>query len=193
MKNKFVGIIVCLTASVLLSVFSAAFLPVNEENIYDSVIRLHVIANSDSEADQQVKLEVRDAILEKARQLFEGSDYDRAADIAASELEQLKSVADEVLMKNGICDYTSTVTLAKEEFPTRDYGDAVIPGGRYLSLCVRLGKADGKNWWCVMFPPMCSGAAKSIKCISDCGDTDTFTKSVKPRFKLKLFLLELFN
>ncbi len=193
MKNKFVGIIVCLTASTLLSVFSAAFLPVNEEKIYDSVIRLHVIANSNSEADQQVKLKVRDAILEKAEKLFEGSTYEEAADIAESELELLKSTADEVLIENGISNYTSNVTLVPEEFPTRDYGDAVIPGGEYLSLCVRLGEAEGKNWWCVMFPPMCSGAAKSIKCLDECGNTDTFTKSVKPRFKLKLFLLELFN
>ena len=99
----------------------------------------------------------------------------------------------DVLSANGL-DYCGSVTLETEDFPTRDYGDAEIPGGKYLSLCVRLGDAKGKNWWCVMFPPMCNGAARSISSVDNCGETATFTKSKSSlRFRLKLFILELFN
>lgn len=192
MKKRITDVMACVAAAVCICVFSAAFLPIREENIYDSVIRLHVIANSDSEDDQQIKLEVRDAILEKAAELFDGASFEEAQEIAGEKLELLRDIADDVLLKNGF-DYKSSVALSPEAFPTRDYGDVKLPGGKYLSLCVRLGDADGKNWWCVMFPPMCSGAAKSISDLDNCGNTATFSKKPQKRFNLKFFLLELFN
>lgn len=185
-------IIVCIAMALWMCLISTAFLPVREENIYNSVIRLHVIANSDSESDQTVKLAVRDALLEKADEIFDGSTYDEAVDIAKSSLEAIEQTANDVLSANGF-EYCGNVTLETEDFPTRDYGDVEIPGGKYLSLCVRLGDAKGKNWWCVMFPPMCNGASRSIRSIDNCGETATFTKTKSRRFRLKLFILELFN
>ena len=186
-------IIVCIATALWVCLTSAAFLPVKEENIYKNVIRLHVIANSDSECDQTVKLAVRDALLEKADEIFDVSTYNEAVGIAKSSLDTLEQTANDVLSANGLY-YCGSVTLETEDFPTRDYGDAEIPGGKYLSLCVRLGDAKGKNWWCVMFPPMCNGAARSISSVDNCGETATFTKSKSSlRFRLKLFILELFN
>ena len=192
MKNKIADVFACVAAAICIAMFSAAFLPIREENIYDSVIRLHVIANSDNDGDQSVKLEVRDVILQKADELFDGADFEQAEKIAEDRLELLKQIADDVLREKGF-DYQSSVTLDYENFPTRNYGEASLPGGRYLSLCVRLGEADGKNWWCVMFPPMCNGAAKSVKRLDNCGDVLTFTAKSQRRFKFKFFLLELFN
>ena len=131
-------IIVCIATALWVCLTSAAFLPVKEENIYKNVIRLHVIANSDSECDQTVKLAVRDALLEKADEIFDVSTYNEAVGIAKSSLDTLEQTANDVLSANGL-DYCGSVTLETEDFPTRDYGDAEIPGGKYLSLCVRLG------------------------------------------------------
>ncbi len=192
MKNGFVRIILCTAFSLLVCLTSSACLPLAEQNVYDSVIRLHVIANSNGDADQNIKLAVRDAVLEKAKQLFDGVDYDEAEIIAKQNLKVLEETANAVLSENGF-DYKSTATLEYEEFPTRDYGDASLPRGRYNSLCLRLGEADGENWWCIMFPPLCNGAAKSLNDLDSCGDTNVFTASKKPRFRLKFFLLELFN
>ena len=190
--KSFSRIIVCIAAALWVCLTSAAFLPVREENIYKSIIRLHVIANSDSESDQTVKLAVRDALLEKADEIFDGSTYDEAVIIAKNSLAALERTANGVLAANGF-DYCGSVTLETEDFPTRDYGDVEIPCGKYLSLCVRLGAAGGKNWWCVMFPPMCNGAATSLDAVDSCGETAVFAKTKSRRFRLKLFILELFN
>ncbi len=126
-----------------------------ETALADSVIRLHVIANSDREHDQALKLKVRDAILEEfgsSLDTYEGIDYSRAE--IEKNLEQIEKCAKNVIETNGY-DYDVKASLGQSDFPTKSYGDVTLPAGSYEALKVEIGKADGKNWWCVMFPPLC--------------------------------------
>lgn len=116
-----------------------------------SVLRLHVLANSDSEADQAIKLAVRDAVVP----LFERhTSYDDARAFLLEHGKELYDAAAKVLRDHGV-SYGVTLSLGTEWFPKRTYGSTVYPAGYYDALCIRLGRADGQNWWCVLFPPLC--------------------------------------
>jgi stage II sporulation protein R len=161
-KTKWRGTIV--TAVVLLiaalALLGIAYLPVHgEEQIYDAVIRLHVIANSDSAEDQAIKMQVRDAVLSVTTQELDGCD-DRAEAAArlTNLIPALTATAEQALRKEGYED-SVTITLSEEEYPTRSYESFCFPSGVYLSLRVMIGKAQGQNFWCVLFPPLCMSAA----------------------------------
>jgi len=129
------------------------------EDIRSNVLRLHVIADSDSKEAQSVKLKVRDAILTESGELFEGNGSIDAAEVRLSEnLDRMKSVAERTLRENGYT-YSAEVEITECYFPTRQYGDVTLPAGYYNALRVVLGSGEGQNWWCVMFPPMCLPAA----------------------------------
>ncbi|MDD5946037.1 MAG: stage II sporulation protein R [Clostridia bacterium] len=123
--------------------------------ISDSVIRFHVLADSDEEYDQQLKLKVRDSILEL---LYDGMENCKSRDEAekylASHSEDIKNTTEKVIAAEGY-DYGVTVSLSEENYPVRYYGDTVFPAGEYLSLRVIIGSGEGHNWWCVMYPPLC--------------------------------------
>ena len=117
----------------------------------EGVLRLHVIANSDSEPDQSAKLAVRDAILP----LFEtASSYEDARAYLLAHGRELQRTAEGVLQARGL-DYGVQLSLGSELFPDRVYDTVAFPAGAYDALCVRLGRAEGHNWWCVLFPPLC--------------------------------------
>lgn len=121
----------------------------------DRVLRLHVVANSDSEADQTVKLQVRDAVLAQAEPLLKGvSDRAAAETILEPRLEELRLTARDTLEAAGFSDNV-TVTLADQWFPTKEYGSFALPAGQYRALKVVIGEGKGQNWWCVVFPPLC--------------------------------------
>lgn len=146
---------------ILLAAFLVAVCPVSgEESIYRDVIRLHVLAASDSEDDQSDKLAVRDAILAEYGELFRGfSDRaDAEAAITPELREKIGQTARKTLAGRG-CAAPVSVTLSEEDYPTRDYGNFSLPAGRYLSLRVVIGEGEGKNWWCVLFPPLCTAAS----------------------------------
>ncbi len=129
--------------------------------IYDSVIRLHVLANSDNEEDQALKLKVRDDVLAHTEKLIgNASSRDEAEAILQENLDTLASVAEQTLKREGAPN-TVRVTLGMEDYPRRAYETAALPAGEYLSLRVMIGEAKGQNWWCVLFPPMCLSAATS--------------------------------
>lgn len=135
--------------------------------IENKVFRLHVLANSDSEEDQALKLKVRDRILEESRGLFEDSETrEDAEQTAAVHLEEFRRAAQEEIYEQGY-SYPVTVTLEHCYFNTRYYEDVTLPAGYYDALRVEIGAAEGKNWWCVMFPPMCLPAAEESKELSD--------------------------
>ena len=120
-----------------------------EENLAGSLVRLHVVANSDSEADQTAKLAVRDKVLVLLSPALESAEtQNEAAAIINSYLPQLQALAGD----------GGTVTLSEEAYPTRTYGGFSLPAGDYLSLRVVLGAGEGHNWWCVVFPPLCTEA-----------------------------------
>lgn len=134
-------------------------LPVSgEEQIYESVIRLHVLANSDSEEDQADKLLVRDALLAAYREELAGGTVEEAAGRVEALLPAIKELAEKTLAEQGRAREV-TVTFTQEVYPERVYEDLHFPAGTYRSLRVLIGEGEGKNWWCVLFPPLCVGAA----------------------------------
>lgn len=129
------------------------------ESVREEVLRLHIIANSDSEADQEVKLRVRDAILQAGAAVFDGSVSAKEAEIKITpEMDHITARAEEILRENGF-SYGAAAELSYEFFDTRAYGDVTLPAGNYRAVKIILGEGKGKNWWCVMFPPLCLPAA----------------------------------
>ena len=190
----------------LLLVAALSILPIHgEAGLYDNVIRLHVLANSDSDEDQALKLVVRDAVLEKTEELLEGvSDRAAAQEILERALPEIKTVAEQAIAGVG-ASAAVCVTLSDEEYPTREYEQLAFPAGNYLSLRVMIGEAEGKNWWCVLFPPLCLTAATDAReqeavCLS-AGLTgeqyrliaDTDSTKYKLRFKILEVAEELFG
>ena len=131
------------------------------EGLRNSVLRLHIIAESDSEYDQSLKLKVRDALLES--NIFENADsLESAEKIASENLDEIVNTAENVLIENG-CNLPVTAEIADVEFDERVYGDITMPSGEYRALRVKIGSAQGKNWWCVMYPPLCIPAACDVE------------------------------
>lgn len=121
----------------------------------DQVLRLHVVANSDSEADQTVKLQVRDAVLEQAQPLLAGVDSSQGAEEALTPyLDVLQAAARQTLDAAGMDDAV-TVSITDQWFPTKAYDGFALPAGQYRALKVVIGEGAGQNWWCVVFPPLC--------------------------------------
>ena len=125
----------------------------------DKVLRLHVLANSDSQADQALKLQVRDAVLEQAEGLLAGAESRAEAEaLLAAHLPSLAAAGAEAV---GAAGYGYPVTVSLEDncwFPTRVYEDFALPAGLYTALRVEIGSGAGQNWWCVVFPPLCLGS-----------------------------------
>lgn len=123
--------------------------------VREECLRLHVLADTDSEADQTVKLKVRDAILEETENLFTSCNTaDEAIRKASEKKAEIKEIAESVLRENGF-GYGAEVFIEQEYFGTRQYENVSLPAGNYTALKVILGKGAGHNWWCVMFPPLC--------------------------------------
>ena len=133
------------------------------DDLKTNVLRLHIIANSDSKEDQALKLKVRDKLQEFGGNIFEdASDLDSAIAVAGNFIPQFERIANEVITVNGF-DYTATAKVGNSYFETREYDDFTLPAGNYKSLIVTLGEGKGKNWWCVIFPEVCLPAASDAK------------------------------
>ena len=130
-----------------------------QEELGRKVIRLHVIANSDSPEDQALKLRVRDRVLARAQEILEQSaDMEQAEQALTAALPELTREARETLAAEG-CAQPVQARLEPAEFPTKDYDGFSLPAGKYLALRVIIGQGAGQNWWCVVFPPLCNAAA----------------------------------
>lgn len=144
---------------VLIAVVAGSWLGREQAELADSVIRFHVIANSDSEEDQALKLAVRDRVLEEAEGLYpEGATLAQAQRALEGNLNALAAAGREVVEERG-CDYPVSATLEDCWFPTKEYEGFALPAGNYTALRVTIGEGKGRNWWCVAFPPLCLGAA----------------------------------
>ncbi len=129
------------------------------QDVRHSVVRLHILANSDSEADQALKLQVRDAVVDAAAGWLDGADNaEEALALAAAQLPQLQEVAQQTVLQAGY-DYPVTASLCEMYFTTRQYGTVTLPAGVYEAVRFEIGKGEGNNWWCVVFPPLCAGGA----------------------------------
>lgn len=139
----------------------AAWVSLRQQTLADDLLRLHVIANSDSVQDQQVKLLVRDRVLEVTEPLLaEADDQDEVRRILSEHLQQITDAAQQVLTDQGM-PYQLSAQMATEYYPTRAYDTFSLPAGQYTGLKIRLGAASGHNWWCVVFPPLCTDAAQA--------------------------------
>ena len=126
-----------------------------QNDIADRVVRFHVLANSDTQQDQQLKLYVRDAVLNYMKPYMQNcNSIQESKEVLSQSLDGIKKTAQEEIQKNGF-HYTVSVFLSNDLFPTKSYGDIIFPAGMYDALRIEIGKAEGRNWWCVMFPPMC--------------------------------------
>ncbi|MGM9537734.1 MAG: stage II sporulation protein R [Candidatus Onthomonas sp.] len=127
-----------------------------QQNLAEQMVRLHVLANSDDPADQALKLQVRDAVLEQAEPLLEGVRSQQEAEtVLSGSLAELAQAGQETVYRAGY-DYPVRVELTTSYFPTREYTDFSLPAGYYRALRVEIGAAEGHNWWCVVYPPLCS-------------------------------------
>lgn len=133
-----------------------------QSQLSDRVVRLHVLANSDGEEDQALKLKVRDRVLARATELLtEAGSREEAESLLRAELPELEELAVRELRANG-CACPVTAELEDTEFPTREYDGFTLPAGEYLALRVVIGEGAGRNWWCVVFPPLCTAASAEV-------------------------------
>ena len=158
------------------------------------VLRLHILANSDSDTDQELKLKVRDRVLEETGELFSGAkSLETAQNLAKENLEKIVAVAQDEITQNGF-DYGVTASLVTMYFDTRHYDSYTLPAGMYDAVRIEIGKAEGKNWWCVMFPPICVGSAidqnELEEILSEKGE-EIIEGTQKYRFKF--YIVELFE
>jgi len=148
-----------LMLGVLTAVVLGSWLGREQRELADSVIRFHVIANSDSEADQTLKLAVRDRVLARAEEIYpEDATLSQARAALEGHLSALAAAGREVVEEQGY-DYPVTARLEETWFPTKEYEGFALPAGNYTALRVTIGEGKGQNWWCVAFPPLCLGAA----------------------------------
>lgn len=177
-------------------------------NLSDSVFRLHIIANSDSSADQELKLKVRDKIIEYMNTLTSNSsDKKDVISIVNNHLDSFKEIALNTIKENGY-NYDVNIEIGNFHFPTKSYGDISFPAGNYNALKIEIGDAIGQNWWCVLFPPLCfvnssTGVvpddskntlkeninSKSYEIISEGNNSNDNTSDIKIKFKI----IEFFN
>jgi len=187
-------VLIAICASVLLLVSIDLVLPAGESEIYDSVIRLHVLAQSDSEHDQQIKLAVRDAIVAECRDLFADTD---TTDEALTQIQdaalQMEQIANRVLAEQGVA-YTATAVFGTETYPTREYDGVTFPAGEYLSLRILLGDGEGQCWWCCLFPPLCMSASTAEDSLESVGiDTSSGKVFTQRKYRFRLKILEWFS
>ena len=150
MRKRTLALVLLIVSALTVSVCAA--LQVQQQRMSEKIIRLHVVANSDSGADQAIKLHVRDAVLAAARQALQGAGDPQQA--IAQALPQLEAAANAALAAQGSRD-TASVSFRRELFPTREYDTFSLPSGVYRSLRVTIGAGGGHNWWCVIFPSLC--------------------------------------
>ena len=189
--------LVLFTVSVFLISCMSFFIPIYEYNdIYTDIIRLHVIANSDSQRDQELKLSVRDEILSAVSDCVEGvNDTEDALALLSENIDNLNECARQVITEKGF-EYDVKTALSVEYYPTRTYEDATLPCGEYNSLRIVIGEGEGQNWWCVLFPPVCTGSASVKEELNETGFTadqirlitDTDSKEYNVKFKCVEYL-----
>lgn len=159
-KINYLRLFICTLVILLMLSLVLSYVSHETKNISNHVLRLHIIANSDSDNDQELKLKVRDEVIKRYGNMFSKCENAEKSKIAANEnLDDIKALVDNVIRENGF-SYTSDLAVTRCTFPTKRYVTNLnktisLPSGEYDALSIRIGDADGKNWWCVMYPPLC--------------------------------------
>ena len=191
-------ITICFCTFVFIAAVLLPLLPLEgEAQVYDSAIRLHVLANSDSEEDQALKLKVRDTVLEFVSDEINGCNTRYDAQCKVEDIRDDITIAAQNRIYAEGYDYAVHVTLDNEYYPTREYEGIKMPAGTYLSLRVLIGDAEGQNWWWVLYPPLCTSTAKPESTLKEAGFTPSqiriLTEGESPRYKMKFKILEIFE
>ena len=166
----------------------------DKQTLHDELIRLHVVGASDSEADQQLKLMVKDAVVDSLQTAMAGiSDAQAARDYLAENLPKIQEFVNQFLAQSGSED-CAVVTLGKEVFDLREYDTFRLPAGVYASLRITIGEGEGKNWWCVVFPTLCAPATtegfEDVAAASGFEDPLACALSRKDGYELRFYLLD---
>ena len=162
------------------------------KQLNNDVLRLHIIANSDSEADQKLKLYVRDSVLDSCSSLYSDvSSKSRAEEVTRENLTYIKNSAQKAVFDKGY-DYDVDVSLTETFFDTRYYDDFTMPAGVYDAVQIKIGKAEGKNWWCVMYPTLCVGASSKISMQEDLSE-DEFNVITEDDVEYKFKIVEYYE
>ena len=182
---------ISLAIGLAISLICSALALDTQKDISDKLIRLHIIANSDSEEDQRLKLLVRDEILSYVSDLTENcADINEARELISEKLCDLEATAEKTITSNGF-SYEANAELSEVYFPTKTYDEFSLPAGKYEALRIKLGNASGKNWWCVLFPPVCISASEAKAEFENAGLSDdeinfVMSDDVEYRFKFKI-------
>ncbi len=189
--------------SILLGVVTLCVPTQADGEVYDQVIRFHVVANSDSDEDQKLKLALRDAVIKEYKDMFEKAESrDMAYSILASEVDAVNEFALNFISENGY-SYDCNTLIGEEYYNRTSYGAFTMPEGRYASLRIVIGEGAGKNWWCVLFPPLCTKAAMNTVAEEEMEDSfieagftgeqyRIITENEKPKYRIRFRLLEIF-
>ena len=189
-KNVELGVLFGLICAIVLS-FSRFEARCDE--LREGVLRLHIIANSDTKEDQALKLAVRDEILKSSTDIFKNcNSTEDAIKIANNSIEQINEIANAVIKKNGF-EYEAQVSVGDRFFDTREYDDFTLPAGTYKSLIVDLGEAKGKNWWCVVFPCVCVPSASDASLSDSVSDEAADTAENAPKYEIRFKSMEFYE
>lgn len=163
------------------------------DDLRDNVLRLHVIANSNSDADQKIKLAVRDAILESSLDVFKDcNNVSEALQAARNNVRVFNDIANDVL-RDADFDYKANTTVEEQYFNTRIYDDFTLPAGNYKSLVVNLGESQGENWWCVVFPCVCVPSATDSDLSDSVPEKAVSTAENAEKYKIKFKTAEIYE
>ncbi len=186
----FMKILVCVTViSVLISTLSFES---TCRMLEKDVLRLHILANSDTDFDQRLKLSVRDEVIDKISPLYDNVvSKEDAKDITQQNLGLVEQIATKVIQSHG-CDYKVTAHITNKFFDTRYYDDFTMPAGVYDTLEISIGEAKGKNWWCVMYPTLCVGASSDQSMKDDLSD-DEYDVITSQKYEFRFKILEYFK
>ena len=159
-------------------------------DLRENLLRLHVVGASNSEEDQAVKLQVKDAVLGSLEEgLRDMTDPREAWDYVARMLPQVEAVANRTLAAAGFSE-TVQVSLTEEAFPTREYDTFSLPAGVYKALRVVIGEGEGRNWWCVVFPQLCGAEGEFVETAGTAGLAPELAKSLEGEYELRFWVLE---
>ena len=165
----------------------------NLENIQNNVLRIHIIANSDSEKDQSLKLKVRDEILSECSYLFEDTEnMSETISIAKENLSLIENIAKRVIKENGFF-YDVSCEVVKMDFDTKEYENFTMPKGFYNAIRIKIGKADGKNWWCVMYPPLCVPAVSETEISEYLSDEEIDIITNPDKYEVRFKCVEIYE
>lgn len=179
--------------SVILCVSLAKMQNRFDSELYDNVVRLHILANSDSDYDQNAKMVIKDSVAKYVTALTSNAkNAEEASEIIKNNLENIHDYVNYLCYDHGF-DYTAKIEFSKENYPVRYYDNFVFPAGKYQSLRIMLGESKGRNWWCVLYPSLCvKGDNDTQKVLADAGISEKTTEYITDeKYKIRFFLLDI--